>query len=407
MSEKDIHVSHSKLKELACPRAYQHSYPMNLESVQPKKALVLGNAFHRGLEAALAHSTTVDATYEERGYVILATATGHDYIDSQAAQFEDPNDGTPADMKATISAMFRAYIPELQINKRWRVAKHYEVFPCSNCGAEGFEVCDVCGGGGVSDVASDGQGRPTEVGCEECDGAGDLPCTLCSDGQHDKPMLEYYFDVHIRDGIYARGVIDAVLYDMENEEFVAIDWKTMTSPRTIEELVLDSQVHVYVAVLQHLGASIDTLAMWEFAKTPPQPAKVTPAKGAIAKGAQKSTWEVWYNSLSPEHKVQVDSDLSTWETWADAKLHPMTDFSNYLEDYLSPKAASNMLDNLVAQGQYIRYIEENELYPAINNAGYGGKCKGCTFRTLCAGVYRYGDDPAPVIAKNYRQKSWR
>ena len=399
MIPKEIHVSHSKLKELACPRAYQHSYPMNLESVQPKKALVLGNAFHKGLEAALAHSTLVDNTYEERGYVVLATATGHDYIDSQAAQFEDPNDGSPAEMKAIISAMFRAYIPELQINKRWRVAKYHEVFPCDTCGDRGWASCIICKGGGYD--------YENDHACVECGGTGDTVCTECTAGQHDEPMLEYYFDVHIREGIYARGVIDAVLYDMENEEFVAIDWKTMTNPRTIEELVLDSQVHVYVAVLQHLGASIDTLAMWEFAKTPPQPAKVTPAKGAIAKGAQKSTWEVWYNSLSPEHRNQVNSEFDTWETWADAKLHPMTDFSNYLEDYLTPKAASAMLDNLVAQGKYIRYIEENELYPAINNAGYGGKCKGCTFRTLCAGVYRYGDDPAPVLAKNYRQKSYR
>ena len=385
---ESLHISHNKIKKLHCPRAYQHSYPMNLERDTPKTALVIGNAFHRGMESALRYSLYAEEGYKDTGYIIQATAAAHDYIDEQSDQFTEFDKESPDDMKATLSAMFNTYIPIIGINRNWRVALHGEV----------FTVCAKCEGEGTSPILFGETPNNHNV--------VKMPCLSCTDGKSsDKtPMIEFHFDEHIQDGIYAKGFVDAVLQNLHTGEYTVIDWKTATGLRTLNDVALDGQLAVYTAVLQRMGANITAMAMWEFTKeTPKMPVVNKNNKPSIQ--ARKTTWDVWYNNLPPLTKEIVDADLHTWKTWAEEKLHTMDSFSNYIEDFLDVEAGERALENLVEQGKLIRLLETANLYPAINNAGYGGQCKTCEFATLCAGVYRYGDSPDRVISEQYRQKT--
>lgn len=399
-----IQLSATAIKNLQCGRKYYLANIEQWEKPDPADFLLFGRAFHHGMAIALATSLETDDIDE---IVLAATVAANEELDEMMFEVAPDADFSQEEIRIHLASMFAYYIPLVGLNERFRVARYFEVFggeTCEACHGAGSLLCRNCGNSGFVQVES----GHTPIECAECHGDGHNPCETCnSEGKtyDDTPVVEYEFTVNISDDVALHGYVDAVLIDIETGECVIVDWKTTQSVRDATTAMLDDQLHLYAAALNHSGGNISRVVMWQFRKSVPKPANINKNEQPSV-AAQATTWDVWYNTLPPRTKSIVDADLAKWEAWATQKLKSEAEFNSPIESHITHGSNYTAIENLLAVAGYANWIRERaksgQVVPAIADGGFNGTCQYCPFRMLCVDTLRYGSpDFQDVLESNF------
>lgn len=403
---EQIQLSATAIKNLQCGLKYYLANIEQWEKPEPADFLVFGRVFHHGMAIALATSLESKDINE---IILAATVAANEELDEMMFELTPDADFSQEEIRIRLANMFAYYIPLVGLNERFRVARYFEVFgayECDECIGAGTVPCPECGGSGLLHVIGDMSDAPTM--CQTCEGDTTTPCLLCA-GQgkiyDETPMVEYEFTVNISEDVALHGYVDAVLIDVETDECVIVDWKTVQSVRDATTAMLDDQLHLYAAALNHSGGNISRVVMWQFRKSVPKPANINKNEQPSV-AAQATTWDVWYNTLPPRTKSIVDADLATWEAWATQKLKSEAEFNSPIESHITHGSNYAAIENLLAIAGYANWIrvraKSGQVVPAIADGGFNGTCQYCPFRVLCVDTLRYGSpDFQDVLESNF------
>lgn len=195
------------------------------------------------------------------------------------------------------------------------------------------------------------------------------------DKRGDELALEWQIRHTFPDGQEFTGVVDAVIVDINTDALLMVDWKVKSQFPTDDKAALDGQLHLYAAILNHYGANIREVCMYQMKSTPPAPAET--GKGAKNKGeiltgrdSYATTWEHWCAT------VPMGTNVSKYEASMKPKMKTMDYFVRPVYSDVTRWSSQFSLDNAV---QAIRMIE-NDTLPAVLNAW---TCGYCQFARLC------------------------
>ncbi len=429
-------LSASQIKTLQCPRKWEFSYHEKLESTKVSEALLFGSAFHAGMSAALVHH----AKGTGKDLVYVAVHEAGEYLHEN-----DPQDEFISidDIQARLQAMFIYYIPLVGLGTKYRVAAFSDVFECSTCYGSGEIPCDctyintkscACDGDGLTtcpdcvdtlmieynlevpitprvECSNCGGGCWTGEACGKCGGHGadddNRSCTYCA-GTGDQ-ICKVCDDGSSPDGYAFIGYVDAILVDLETNELVIVDWKTVATPRDATTAMLDGQLQLYAAALQQQGVDINRVCMWQMRKDVPKPARLL-KNGQPSEAVQATTLAKWVDTLPMDvSTLPTPKGYASHVDWAADKLKPEDHFNNPVEMFVSSQQKGLAWRNLEATVWMVKgfrkRLEETPLaLPAIQNGGFAGACTMCQFRELCI-TLQAGDNPTAIIAEKYRSKS--
>lgn len=361
---------------LACQRRYELSYRENLQR-QPNAAqgnLLLGSAVHAGIETALR------ASFEERHpatawevgiraarrYVQQATVPNRTIRDSYGTTVPDYEYYSMVkEVEAVAAALLDFHYPQFEIGERFTVPTIAEVL--SNTPPAKTHL------------------RPIE-------------------DPNDQPAIEWHFELPLDADTILSGYIDTVLWDVVEQEYVMVDWKTRTQFPSDMMAMIDGQLHLYAGVVNAMAGfygtatPINKLLMWQLRAKPPQPASISKRNGLPNTGAASydTTWEIWSATLPRNIRAADYAEIM------EGKLKEARDFQRVIPAVVTETSTKLALDNVLAAVASIRAaIATGKPMAAILSAN---GCKFCDFAMLCANAFRYGGDVAPLVEQFYQPR---
>lgn len=328
---------------MECQRKWQLRYQLGIEPVSGDDVLArfLGSAFHAGISKFIV-----------TGNVDVAIDAAKEYIDENTRTAEGQSDYYDMINEAhnAVWTMLSYYLPRLEIGTKYRPVQVGEIFP-------------------------------------------DAPDAY-------NYMVEWSFYTH--DDKPIKGAIDAILYDLETEEYVLVDWKTRSSFPFEDAAHLDGQLHLYIAALKSMtDAPLNRAIMWQFKVRTPQPASISKVSGLPNTGAASydTTWEQWCKTLPAGIKAE------RFEALMKPKLKTDDEFMRKTELIITPMSVERTkrtTQGIISAMDFARErLDSGDFLPAVQSVH---TCKMCPFFRLCGGVLRYGGNFEEALALNYKQK---
>lgn len=381
MAQKQLRLSWSAIQSfLSCQRKYDLTYNENLQR-KPSAAhrnLILGSAFHAGLEEALLD--TFEGEYHQmvgtqewcvsravaaaKRYIAQSTVKNKEIKDWENGGVKVRDDQYYAmllDTEVVVTALLRFHIPLIGLGTRYTVPT-------------------------VADVLS---GQPPEYR-----GTDGTPI----------PAIEWHFEYQLDPDTVISGYIDSIVWDNEVGEYVMIDWKTRGTFPDDAMAMIDGQLHLYAAIvndmaLQHSGVTpINKVLMYQMKTKTPSPASIHAKNGTPNTGAASydTTWEHWKATLpkgiNPDRYYEVMKN----------KVKQPTDFQRLVDAAATEVSGMMALDNIRAAVSSIRSaLDSGKPMAAILSSD---KCKWCDFMMLCGNVLRYGGDASTLLSEFYQTR---
>lgn len=359
---------------MTCPRKHNLTYIQNLQKkpTAEKAKLLLGSAFHEGIETALKMAAKGKHTLPD--YQELAVAAARKYLadniplglttrnEKGQTVRDDSYYNAVADVRHSVAELLRYHL------KVMGFGSHFH---------DRFIVPRV------QDLIAGGVPRSPSEGFTV--------------GPLGEPTVEYRFEYVLDRNVVLSGYVDAILWDIELGQYVVYDWKTRGSFPYDQYAEIDGQLHLYAAVLNELfpNANICEVRMYQMLTTPPQPASISRKNHLPNTGAASynTTWEVWCatlpKGLNPAHYEDVIREkLKTDEAFYRVISVPVTEHSSH-----------EAIDNaLLISKLIVPHYAEGYIPTAVLSSN---ACKFCDFAILCSGVLRYGGDPSSVLTEHY------
>ncbi len=365
---------------LSCQRKYELTYSEGLRR-KPSAAhrnLLLGSAFHAGLEAALQFVFGNDwhqTVWTEEWLVTNAIEAAEQYLEENVVHGKMVRDSRGQlvqdddyyamcrEVDQLVRVMLRFHIPMIGLGQRYTVPT-------------------------VSDVMS-----------------GLAPEFRTQPGQEPVPAVEWHFEFPIADNTILSGYIDTILWDNFEEEYVLVDWKTRSNFPYDGMAMIDGQLHLYAGVInsmaEHLNSiwPIGRVMMYQMRTKTPSPASINKSTGVPNTGAASydTTWDYWVKTLPKGIKADK------FKTLMQPKLKQNEDYQRPIYGAVTDTSTQMALDNVKAAVDAIRaaLATGKPLAAILSSNG----CKWCDFSPLCVNVLRYGGDATSIITDLYDRKS--
>lgn len=379
-SVQPLRLSWSSIQAfLSCERKYELSYREGLRRI-PSAAhrnLLLGSAFHAGLEASLLYVFGNDwhqTVWTEEWLVTNAIEAAETYLEENVVHGKMVRDSRGQlvqdddyyamcrEVDQLVRVMLRFHIPMLKLGTRWTVPT-------------------------ISDVMS-----------------GLAPTFRTQPGQEPVPAVEWHFEFPIAENTILSGYIDTILWDNQEEEYVLVDWKTRSNFPYDNMAMIDGQLHLYAGVVNTLAEHltgiwpISRVMMYQMRTKTPSPASINAKTGIPNTGAKSydTTWEYWVKTLPKSIKADKYKELLR------DKLKDATDYQRPITAAVSDQSTQMALDNVRAAVDSIRaaLATGKPLAAILSSNG----CKWCDFAILCVNVLRYGGDATSIIKDMYERK---
>lgn len=220
-------------------------------------------------------------------------------------------------------------------------------------------------------------------------------------GSYDSPIIEFNFEITDDTGHTIVGIIDAVLYDRENDAYVLFDWKVRSRILDEVEASMDSQLMLYATIFNQLmdvNMPLSSVCMMQMRNTLPKPAKMNKpsAKGWLPSiSPQVSTWDVWWNSIPDDARAKLDERewqekmlgegrLKTVDYWFAPVTIPVTPISMREVD-LNTELTLQQIDTALRTDRWLK------LWSAHS-------CGFCVYKDLCKADRFHGDAGADTLA---------
>ncbi len=370
---------------LSCQRKYDLAYRENLQRKPSAehRNLILGSAFHAGVEAALRlqfwtdyaqHVQTTEwlvteATAAARNYIKGVTVTNKmvkDYHNGGLLTHDFAYYAMIREVSQLVVELLRYHVPLIGLGSRYIVPS-------------------------VDDVLSGEEpiGRPSNGRYYDPD----------SDWPDVQPAVEWHFEYEVDGDTTLTGYIDTVLWDVEQQDYVMVDWKTRNLFPHDSMALIDGQLHLYAAVVNALAERpvINQVMMYQMLTKPPAPASIgkngLPNTGATG---YATTWEVWSATLpagleAEDYYLKIKDKLKTDDYFQRPIRGAVTETSSTLA-MANVDAAVVSIRSALASGMPL---------PAILSSN---GCKFCDFAMLCGNVLRYGGDAQSTLDDQYQPR---
>lgn len=211
------------------------------------------------------------------------------------------------------------------------------------------------------------------------------------------PAIEWDFELPL-DGHTLVGRIDAVMLDRSTDELVLFDWKTRAAMPKDYMALLDGQLHLYAAVINAQGGTINRVLMAQMKRGTPKGAELSKKDNLPLTGRANynMTWDSFVASLpaavDPEfYRAELDGKLKSF----------IPDFYNPVSGFITDVSSELALINIRAQLTQLEHAVELDVYPARLSSN---ACQYCEFSRLCSGAFRYGGDPSEMLAKDFQKR---
>lgn len=370
---------------LSCQRKYDLSYRENLQRKPSAehRNLILGSAFHAGVEAALRqhfwtdyaqHINTTDWLVAEalaaaRNYIKGATVSNKmvkDYQNGGLLTHDFAYYNMIREVTQLVVELLRYHVPLIGLGNRYTVPS-------------------------VDDVLSGEPpiGRPSNGRYYDAD----------SDWPDVQPAVEWHFEYQVDGDTTLTGYIDTILWDTNAQDYVMVDWKTRNMFPNDNYAMIDGQLHLYAAVVNALAEKpvINQVMMYQMLTKPPAPAKMsTSNKPLTGASGYATTWEVWSESLpdgvDPEKYYNTIKDKLKDDSYFQRPVRGAVTETSSLLAMANVDAAVISIRSALASGMPL---------PAILSSN---GCKFCDFAILCGNVLRYGGDAQSVLDNQYQER---
>lgn len=378
-----LRLSWSSLQSfLSCQRKYDLAYNEKLQR-KPSAAhrnMLLGSAFHAGLEAALLCVFEGDyhqMVWTEEWLLERAFAGAEAYMEENVVRGKVVRDtlngvyvedydyyAMVREVAQLVRIMLRFHIPMLKLGQRYTVPT-------------------------VSDVVS---GQP--------------PTFRTQPGQEPVPAIEWHFEFPIDDNTILSGYIDTILWDNEEQDYVLVDWKTRGNFPYDNMALIDGQLHLYAGVVNTLAEHltgvkpISRVMMFQMRTKLPSPASISKRTNLPNMDAKSydTTWDYWVATLPKG----LQKEAGRWEAHMRPKLKHDSDYQRPVSGIVTDISTQMALDNVKAAILSIRAALDSGMpLPAILSSN---GCKWCDFAPLCTNVLRYGGDAASILEDLYERK---
>lgn len=184
-----------------------------------------------------------------------------------------------------------------------------------------------------------------------------------------------------------KGIIDAIMWDNQNQEHVVVDWKTHRALPDMAQVAVDDQLvlYAYHAMGLYPGIVINAVHQVNFRTGTPKPASISAKTGQPNMGAASydTTLDVWLATLP------AGVNASKYIDEIKPKLKQQEDFCRIVELVIDEKVIEKALDNLRETGIMIDISRERNIWPGNQSTHL---CKYCPFVGLCSSVWRFGTD---------------
>ena len=194
------------------------------------------------------------------------------------------------------------------------------------------------------------------------------------------------------------GVIDAVVWDNKQNEFVFLDWKTRRTMPDEQLVALDGQLPLYASIINYLAGKllIRRVVMYQFSSNTPNGAKLT-QRGEVSKAIPGSTWDVWSSSVR-----SLGFNPEQYREEMEPKCQPETHYTLPVSVAINEQVVERMIIHLQEVIIAMQAAYANDNFPGILSLDQGG-CAYCWFKNICH-VYQGGGDPQLVIDREYMVK---
>lgn len=212
------------------------------------------------------------------------------------------------------------------------------------------------------------------------------------------PFVEYSFELPLVDDDILVGRVDAVLRDLTTGELILVDWKSRIAFPKDYLAAIDDQLHLYAAVINAQGGSISQVGMIQMKRNLPKGAEFSTKDGLPLTGraSYNATWDSFVQSLP----AGIDAEYYREKLAGKLKQHE-PDFYHPVFNFVTKLSSHLVLDNIRAQIAVITMGVETYNFPA--RMSYTA-CQFCEFQQLCANAFRYGGDPADIIALYFQKR---
>lgn len=366
---------------LSCQRKYALSYIEGLQRIPSadNRNLMLGSAFHAGIEAALlaAFDASVGQYTMTTTWLVDAAVKGStQYLKDATIKNKQVKDydlgGLRLDydyyamvdeLRLLVPEMLKYHIPLIGIGSRYIVPS-------------------------VHDVA-----------------LNQYPSGAALHGQEPKAAVEMHFEYPLNKDTLLTGYVDTILWDDESKEYVIFDWKTRNVFPDDRMALIDGQAHLYAAVInamakQETGQTpISKVTMYQFLNSTPKPASISKKSGLPNTGAESyaTTWEVWKATLPKGIKAE------RYEAEMRPKLKDDSYWQRPVSGIVTDASSQLALDNVYSAVYAMKCaFASNHTLPASLSSK---SCEYCDFAMLCTNVLRYGGDPTSIISEFYQERN--
>jgi len=208
----------------------------------------------------------------------------------------------------------------------------------------------------------------------------------------DEPLVEWKFELPYLNHTLV-GVVDAVLFDHQQFEYVFLDWKTRSRWLDDALIGLDGQLPLYASLVNWVldEPIVSRVIQYQVSSSVPGPAKLT-QKGALSMAVPGSTWEVWAASV-----YALGMNPEQYRNEMEPKCQPPSYYTRPVDISLNADSMNRTLLNLHEVISAIGKSTEQQTFPGILSAD---GCQFCDFRKICT-AYQGGGDPNIIIEREY------
>ena len=335
--------SYSELSTFrTCARKWQHRYLSRYYPKETPAGMVLGSAFHSAIANYLINMSIDEACDAACLYIDKEA----EYNPQLSEQFDE--------YKNDIVSLIQYHLPKVNPNNRYRVVFDSELF----------------------------------------EGAWDK-----EDFKY-RPLIEYKFEHPL-----FKGVIDAILFDEEVNEFVLIDWKLRANISSMDSVRIDSQLPFYVGIINLIGGRVTRAIQWQFKRKLPQKARLS--KKVLKDGENASI-------LSPTKITTLDYLISSlpddWTGSVDDVRDKFSDHRNVRGDgYFQWKTEIPVTGSSLTNVYYNQYYTSQMIDAAEGMAENGVllpglmssyECPRCEYKDICR-LQLEGKDISHVLQRDF------
>ena len=369
------------LAYLKCQRKFELAYGNNLQKIPgaESRALMLGSATHAGVEAALLHNFN---TNDSDPYVLVTAAISgvRKYI--QVATIRN---------KTIYNYEYRTLVPDneyyMMVREVGKLAEELVRFhvPLIGIGTRYLTAS-------TEDVL---QNVPPNT------------AKLQKGVKLATPAIEWNFEYDLGENTILTGTVDTVLWSVEDEGYVVVDWKTRGAFPIDSLAMLDGQTHLYAAVINAFAYHyrkvnpIKAVAMWQLRTKTPSPASISVKTNLPNTGAASydTTWDYWVETLP------AGIDPEKYRELMEPKMKSPDEFQRVLKSVVTEASSALAVENVQVAAESIRAaLATGKALPAILSSD---GCKFCDFVPICSTALRYGGDVKSVIDHQYMQREGR